>query len=241
MQKISSYIIFTRNVKEITVQAEMLYARSSWDSRGLFLVVVTVKVPKSEELALSIIRELWQIGRGYNVMVVVQQDDLLNLYTWFPYSSHDNCADVKNVVLMNQWVMEGEGKFLREGSLYPRKIPSNFHGCTLNLSAFLKIDLVDELSTQYFVTHNITRNYVNEFSDLKLPLGNALACLQSLWDRESDMVYGALPLVLEEFIHGEPTFPYLVLQANWFVPCPKPLSHFREFHKFSPPLCGLLL
>jgi len=47
------------------------------------------------------------------VVVVVQQDDLLNLYTWFPYSSHDKCADVKNVVFINQWIMGGEGKFVR--------------------------------------------------------------------------------------------------------------------------------
>jgi hypothetical protein len=60
------------------VQAEKLYSSTSWDSRGLFLIVVTVKVPHSEELALSIIRGLWQIGGGYNVVVVVQQDDLLN-------------------------------------------------------------------------------------------------------------------------------------------------------------------
>jgi len=113
LEKISSYIIFTRNVKDITVQAEKLFARSSWDSRGLFLIVVTVKVPSSEDLALSIFGELWHIGRGYNVVVVVQQDDLLNLYTWFPYSSQDNCADIKNVVLINQWVIGGEGKFFR--------------------------------------------------------------------------------------------------------------------------------
>jgi hypothetical protein len=115
IEKISSYIIFTTNVKDMRVQAEMLYSSTTWDNRGLFLVVVTVKVPNSEELALSFFRELRQIGRGYNVVVVVQQDDLLNLYTWFPYSSHDSCADVKNVVLINQWVMEREWKFLREG------------------------------------------------------------------------------------------------------------------------------
>jgi len=101
LEKTSSYIIYTRNVKDITVQDEKLFARSSWDSRGLFLIVVTVKVPSSEELALSIIGELWQIGRGYNVVVVVQQDDLLNFYTWFPYSSPENYADVKNIVLIN--------------------------------------------------------------------------------------------------------------------------------------------
>ena len=54
---------------------------------GNFLIVFPIRVPDSEELALSVIRELWEIGRGYNVMVVVQQDHLLNLYTWFPYSS----------------------------------------------------------------------------------------------------------------------------------------------------------
>ena len=48
--------------------------------------VVTVKMTDSEEFVLLIIREVWKIGRGYNVVVVVQQDDLLNLYTWFPYS-----------------------------------------------------------------------------------------------------------------------------------------------------------
>ena len=138
---------------------------SSWDSRGLFLIVVTLAVPSSEELALSIIRELWQIGRWYNVVVVVQQDDLLNLYTWFPYSSHGNCADVKNVVLINQWVMEGDGTFVREGSLYPCKIPSNFHSCTVNLPALWKCDFEDEFYSQYFLTHYITRNYVNDFPD----------------------------------------------------------------------------
>jgi len=138
VEKISSYIIFTRSVEDITVQAEMMHARSSWDSRGLFLIVFTVKVTNSEELAISVIRELWQIGRGYNVVVVVQQDDLLNLYTWFPYSSQDNCADVKNVVLINQWVMEGEGKFLREISIYPCKFPSNFQGCIVNLLTQMK-------------------------------------------------------------------------------------------------------
>jgi hypothetical protein len=120
----------------------------------MFLIVVTVKVPNSEKLAISIIRELWQIGRGYNVVVVmvvvVQQDDLLNLYTWFPYSSHGNCADVKNVVLIKLWFMEGEWKFVREGSLYPCKIPSNFHGCTVNLSAVMKGGIKGEISATFF-------------------------------------------------------------------------------------------
>ena len=234
-QKISSYIIFTRNVKDITVQAKMLYARSSWDSRGLFLIVVTDKVPNSEELALSIIRVLWEIGRGYNVLVVVQQDDLLNLYTWFPYSSHDNCADVKNVVLLNQWVMEGEGKFVREGSLYPCKIPSNFHGCTMNLSTYLKGGIEDELYSQYILIHNITKNYVNNFPDGATPSDSILTNLQNLWNRESDVFFSGLPLLPEESIDAELTYPYFFVKLSWFVPCPKPLSRLQMVsYIFSP-------
>jgi hypothetical protein len=235
VKKISSYIIFTRNVKDITVQAEILYSSTSWDSRGLFCVVVTVKVPNSEELALSIIRELWQIGRAYNVVLVVQQDDLLNLYTWSSYSSHDNCANVKNVVLINQWVMEGEGKFVREGSLYPRKSPTIFHGCTVNLSALRKSGIEDKFLSQYFLTHNITRNYISGFHYGHLALKNVLKCLRNLWDRESDMALGSLPLLVEELSNAEPIFPYFAVKVSWFFPCPKPFSRLqRIFHIFSP-------
>jgi hypothetical protein len=235
LEKISSYIIFTRNIKDIKVQAEMLYTRTSWDNRGLFLIVVTVKVPDSEELALSIIRELWDFDRVYNMVVVVQQDDLLNLYTWFPYSSHDNCADVKHVDLINQWVMENEGKFVREGSIYPCKIPSNFHGCTVNLSVVTQFSIEDEFYSQYFLTYNITRNYVNDFSFVDPTYENILTCMKSLWVLESDMMFGSLPLITKELTGVEYTFPYSTLKFNWFVPCPKPLSRLHRIsHIFSP-------
>ena len=235
MEKISSYIIFIRSVKDIRVQAEMLYDKSSWDGRGLFLIVVTIRVFDSEELALSLIRELWQIGRVYNVVVVVQQDDLLKLYTWFPFSSHDKCAEVKNVVLINQWVMEGEGKFVSEGLLYPCKIPSNFHGCTVNLSTFWMGVNEEELFSQYFLSHNITKNHVSDIPYNVTRLEIFEIFMQNLWVRESDMAFGWLALEPKEVYKAEYTFPYFPLQFNWFVPCPKPLSRLQKVsHIFSP-------
>jgi hypothetical protein len=227
VEKISSYIIFTRSVNDFSVQAEGLFLSSSWDSRGLFLIVVTVGVPNSEELALSIVQELWQIGRGYNVVVMVQQDTLLNLYTWFPYSSHDKCGDVKNIVLINQWVMEEEGKFVREGSLFPYKIPSNFHGCTMNVSPVIGGGIEDELYSQYFVTHNITRNYVNRFTNDMTLHEKIMICVTILWNGESDVLFGGLPLLVEELINAGPTFPHFVMKFSWFVPCAKPLSRLQ--------------
>jgi Ca2+/Na+ antiporter len=235
VEKISSYIIFTRSVEDFTVQAEKLIGSSSWDSRGLFLILVTVKLPNSEELALSIVQEIWQIGRGYNVLVMVQQDTLLNLYTWFPYSSHDNCGDVKNVVLINQWVMEEEGKFVRVGSLFPYKTHSNFHGCPINLSTALNFEIEYKFFSRYFLTHNITRNDVNDFSDDTTSDEIILTCMKNLWNRESDMSFGAIPLFVDAISNSEPSFPYFVLKFSWFVACPKPFSRLqRIFHIFSP-------
>jgi hypothetical protein len=234
VENIRSYIIFTRSVNDFSVQAEGLFFSSSWDSRGLFLIVVTVGVPNSEELALSILQELWRIGRGYNVLVMVQQDTLLNLYTWFPYSSLDNCGDVKNVVLINQWVMEEEGKFVREGSLFPYKTPSNFHGCTMNLSAVIKGQVEDEVFSQYFRTYNITKHYVNHFSDDTTTNEKLMTCVTSFWSGESDMLFGTFPLLVKEFIRGEPSFPYFVMKFSWFVPCAKPFSRLQRIsHIFS--------
>jgi hypothetical protein len=234
VEKISSYIIFTRSVKDFTVQAEQLFYSSSWDSRGLFLIVVTAGVPNSEELAVSIFQELWQIGRGYNVLVMVQQDTLLNLYTWFPYSSHDKCGDVKNVVLINQWVAEEEGKFVREGSLFPYKIPSNFHGCTMNVSAILKGETEDELFSQYCLTRNITRNYINHFSNGTTMQEKIMIYATSLWNGESDVIFGGLPLLVEKVTNAESSFPYFALKFSWFVPCAKPFSRLQKIsHIFS--------
>jgi hypothetical protein len=154
---------------------------------------------------------------------------------WFPYLSHDHCADVKNVVLINQWVMEGEGKFVREGSLYPYKIPSNFHSCTVNVSALMKGGIEDEFYSHYFLTHNITRNYINGFPDVVPALEKVIKSLQNLWDRESDMVFGQITLLVEEISNAEHIFPYFSLKYNWFVPCPKPFSRLERIsHIFSP-------
>jgi hypothetical protein len=128
-----------------------------------------------------------------------------------------------------------EGKFVRGGSLYPYKIPSNFHGCTVNLSAVRKDGIEDKYYSLYFLTHNITRNYVNGFPDVTPNFEKVFTCLRSLWARESEMVFGSLPLLTENISNAEHIFPYFALKINWFVPCPKPLSRLQSIsHIFSP-------
>jgi hypothetical protein len=135
---------------------------------------------------------------------------------------------------MNQWVMEEEGKFVREESLFPYKIPSNFHGCTMNLSALLKGETEDEFYSQYFVTYNITKHCVNHFSNDTTMQEKSMTYVTSFWSGESDMLFGGFPLLVEEVTNAEPTIPYFAMKYSWFVPCAKPFSRLQRIsHIFS--------
>jgi hypothetical protein len=131
--------------------------------------------------------------------------------------------------------MEGEGKFVREGSLYPCKIPSNFHGCTMTVSTHRKGGIEVELHSLYFLTHNITWNYNNNFPDDATLLEKAVKCLLNLWFRESDLSFGGFLLIEEAVYSAEYTSPYYFTKFNWFVPCPKPFSRLQRISRiFSP-------
>jgi hypothetical protein len=125
--------------------------------------------------------------------------------------------------------MEEEGKVVREESLFPFKIPSNFHSCAINLSTFSK-----EHYSLYFMTRNLTRNYINEFRENTLSEEEFLICMKNLWNRETDMLFGGVRLKVK-ISHLEPTFSYLIVKYSWFAPCPKPFSRLqRNFYIFFP-------
>jgi hypothetical protein len=42
---------------------------------------------------------------------------------------------VDEAVLLDMWLMEGEGNFVRNSFLFPRYIIDNFHGCELRVAA----------------------------------------------------------------------------------------------------------
>jgi hypothetical protein len=231
---IRSYIFITRAYEDLVVQVEELSGGASWDSRGRFLIVVTSKVASAEQVALSIVQELWDTARILNVVVLVQQDTLLNLYTWFPFTSHDQCDDVNGITLMNQWVMEGEGRFVKEVKLFSYKIPNNFHGCTLKVSTGFKDDEEDVLISEFCKALNITMEYVTDFPHNLSLYEKAVTSMEDLLLGKSDLSYGGLPLLEELTQYAKPSFPYYVLKYSWFVPCRKPFSRLHSIsHIFS--------
>ena len=103
-----SYILFVWNEGTGSLnetyenQLENLQDSSSWNPRGIFLVVLTESSNETGHLlAANICSILWLVARIFNVVVLIPNQfaylprhdlntiktsaDRLNLYTWFPY------------------------------------------------------------------------------------------------------------------------------------------------------------
>jgi hypothetical protein len=231
VEKIRSYIFITRSCEDLVVEVEELSVDPSWDSRGRFLIVVTLNVANAEHVALSIVQELWIVARILNIVVLIQQDTLLNLYSWFPYTSHEKCDDVEDVILMNQWEMEGDRGFVTDVKLFSYKIPNNFHGCSLKISTGFKDKSEDLIIREFCKVLNITMEYVTDAPENISLYERVVTSMQDLVLGKSDLSYGAIPLVEELAEYADPSFPYYVLKYSWFVPCRKPFSRLQSISR----------
>ena len=116
----------------------------------------------------------------YNCIIVSQEYDLiekvyrrranvydldkgikLGVYTSFPYQISDRCTDVKDITLLDSWVISAQGHFTKNTDLFPRKISISLNGCPMK--AFVR-DARWEFTTKY-VQYNDTegnaRTYIS--------------------------------------------------------------------------------
>jgi hypothetical protein len=133
-------------------QLENLKYSTSWNTRGRFLVVATERINEPAQLlAAHIWSILWQVARIVNVVVLIPNQfeylplhamttkkrtasDRFNLYTWFPFKL-GKCGEVQEDILLDEWVIEHNDRFLENAHLYPEKVSKYFTGCPIKVGA----------------------------------------------------------------------------------------------------------
>jgi len=259
-----SYILFMWNERgnslneTLEYQVENLKYSTSWNPRGRFLVVATDSSNEPAHLLAShICSILWQLARIVNVVVLIQNQfsyrplhaistkkttaaDRLNLYTWFPFKL-GRCGDVQDVILLDEWVFENNGRFSENAHLYPGKIPKNFMGFTIKVGSIGVEPFVSmiENSTQYdgstaykvtgltveilkLVCERINLTAVFLPPSLNIELDSAIKRFVELEEGLSDVLIGTialLPIVVTSSFDA--TIPYIYGDAKMLVPCPK--------------------
>lgn len=265
--KMDSYIILLWSggdgdvLENLNDQLYALKNRGTWNNRAKFLVVVAEHLVDTAGMALKIMKELWKFYRILNVLVLVSQSrdiqsakavrnwnsktPIFDLYTWFPYQSEVKCADVEEAVLIDSWIVEDRGRFLKEVPLFPAKIHKKFHGCPLKVSAIDLIPLV--IKDNYTDEDNIVRykyygleteccNFITEALNLTpifMPISGFGVDfrVQILVDLEAgitDVTFGAFPLHALVYPLADPTVSYIDDYMSWYVPCGKPVPRMEK-------------
>jgi len=259
-----SYILFVWNEVASTInetlenQVENLKYSTSWNPRGRFLVVATVSSNEPAHLlAANICSILWQLARIVNVVVLIPNQfayrplhamsttkttaaDRLNLYTWFPFNL-GRCGEIQEVILLDKWVFENNGRFTGNAHLYPAKVPKNFMGCPIK-SGILGIDPYVIMTENYTQTDGSTAYKLTGLSveilklvcekmnlttlflapSPNLDLDSFVNHREELDDGISDVLTGCIPLNLLFVTSSfDATIPYTFVNLKMLVPCPK--------------------
>jgi len=259
-----SYILFVWNEEAnslnetIENQLENLQYSTSWNPRGRFLVVATDSSNEPAHLlAAHICSVLWQMASIVNVVVLIPNQlpylplhavsttktieaDRLNLYTWFPFKV-GRCGEAQDIILLDEWLFENNGRFSENANLYPSKVPENFMGCPIKIGT-AGIDPYVIMTENYTQNDGSTAYKVTGLSvelvkfvcekmnlttiffppTLNVDVDSYAKTITELDECLSDVLTGVVflvPLVVSSSF--ETTIPYTQLNGKMLVPCPK--------------------
>ncbi|PNF40412.1 hypothetical protein B7P43_G01569 [Cryptotermes secundus] len=253
-------------VEDIRQQIARLKAGRDWNPRARFVVLLMQTDSDQKTLAEHILSELWKF-KVANVVILTHAADVrleeadnvgellpvLDVYTWFPYQTPSRCGEIINAVLLDRWVINNRsiGYFLYNVSLYPQKIPKDFHGCPLRVSGFqfppvmMEKKLNDdgkieyEQGTEVRLLEQMARR--TNMSILYRPpppdngfwgeeLGNG-----SWTGLSGEVATGYSDIALDNFWYKchiindiECLVPHLMDSARWFVPCANPYPRWTS-------------
>ena len=208
-------------------------------------------------LAAHICSILWQVARIVNVVVLIPKQfayrplhamstaktraaDRLNLYTWFPFKL-GACGELQDVILLDEWVFENNGRFSENAHLYSTKVPKNFMGCPIKLGTLgiNPLVIMTENYTQYdgstvykltglsveilqlvCAKMNLTALFLAPSINAKLD--SYLKEIAKLEEGLTDVLTGTIPLIPVIVTSSfDATIPYIYLGFKMLVPCPK--------------------
>ncbi|KDR07395.1 hypothetical protein L798_02938 [Zootermopsis nevadensis] len=244
--------------------------RNAWNSRARFVIISDEVLPDSGDTAKEILKELRHLN-VYNVILLTPSRGglrALDLYTWFPYQlPSGQCGNVKDVVVLDQWIMEGSGRFLRNVSLFPPKVPRNLGGCNMTASAvaqppfvmssdrntnernILKYDEGSDLRLFLFIAEAMNVSVMITASEdtiyvwpTKLQNGTWTSALGDIDNKKADIAFSDLLLNLDKLTSFDTTSIYYFSGLVWIIPCAKPFERWSSITRvFSMSMWLLLL
>ncbi|PSN30225.1 Ionotropic receptor 568 [Blattella germanica] len=237
-------------VKNASLQIETLKERLSWNPRARFLVMINgLYYDKSNTLPNELLKLFWEFKVINVVLIIPDFCNVLNAYTWFPYSSRSTCMHVR-AVQINKWIPEGNGKFYDTNTfLFPNKIGNDFKNCsikasTVEIKPFVDIEFKNNRTEIHgiesrifkFLMSNLKAKYLIKVPDsdlwgIKLPNGTWTGMKADIFNNVTEMGFGGLLLDTELCKTFDCTIPHFRDGLVWHVPRPKQIPNWESIYR----------
>jgi hypothetical protein len=225
--KVGSYVMFTTGHEDAVSQAEGLIASTSWNNRALFLVVVRNPTANPERLALSVVENLWENVRVFNIVILVATDTTFHLYTWFPYGQHKQCGEVRQLVPINVLNGAGNRNITTDIKLFSYQAPTNFWGCPVTVSSIYRTGTSQKLISDFLLRLNFSVTYIHSPTESSDYVTRATGAVARFISGYSDIVTAIVPQY-DLIKLGEPSQDVEWYKHIWYVPCAKPIDRIEK-------------
>jgi hypothetical protein len=241
----------------------------TWNSKARFLVVITDRIRNSsEEIAMRVLKELWETLKVLNSAIVVPSVSLspedkgyvpvIDTYTWIPRQSEEQCMELSEVILVNRWYLEMGTNLKSLNDLYANKLPSDFRACPLKVSTPLRnyvwvTNDKNETVLKYdepeitFLTFVLKKLNFTMIHDRPQPIStDYIRSVQNVMEEvifdNSDLAIGEIPLLYDTIKYADYTVSYVTQHVVWFVPCGRCESRVTTISRiFSVPVWIMII
>ncbi|PSN39088.1 Ionotropic receptor 674 [Blattella germanica] len=260
-----SYILFLECKVEIMdylgKQLVQLKELTSWEPRAKFLFILNKCVTEQPANIIStLFDELWGFAGIHNVVLLtfhsfehlIDEKNCIFAYTWHVFNKNGKCLKVNEVILINQWLMEDQGRFLNSNIIFQDKELKSFFGCPIRVITTSFEPLIS-LSTTELDENGITRfklkgmevgifELITRKLNLNVLYNELYPPNMSLFDKiyeayvemllgQADVIFGAQPISKRTSELSFEAFPYDFVEYMWFVPCPRQVSGIDKVAK----------
>lgn len=243
-------------IVSIKYQISEIAMTQSWNNRALFIIAVIGELNKDSDKLIKIILDvLWIEYKILNSLVLLhsplEEQNVIGIYTWVPFVGENYCHSLEEVVVLEKWIMEGNGKFMYDKKLFSEKITSVVKGCklkvtiafissyaelfTYNSSANKTIHMLEGYDADVFAMILRVMNMTAEYDLQNLNYGISIHEKVSkliedliLW---ADAGFGGLAAhdLVGYFV--DYTFQFADNNFKWYVQCPKKFSRLERILK----------
>lgn len=281
--KHSSYLIYLqRNViGSLNYRLQCLKKNYFRNLKSRFVVILDKKFEDPEKEVTNVLSKLWEF-KVINVIVLLKLraqdvlqigivpkdlkqtlevrkfDNVIGIYTWFPYRDYKYCYNTRKFYLLDVWIMEGNGHFILNSSLFPDKVGNSLNKCTVVVSTTeyypfvefpIYIKSTGSVKAVYDKGWDISLlNIITEVMNVSVQFlppsrekfgrflmnGTFTGIIGDLAYSRCDIAVGGLPLTPPFIDTGDYSAIYSRTEFVWLIPCARRLHGWRNiFRIFS--------